>query len=113
MMHLATLLFAFAGFAALCLAMDKHQSELLGRRLARRRIRLLRCVAIATLAVAYACAVAVSGWRFGSVEWVGAIMIAALALTLLLPYRPLWIVRLAVGGSAAGVSICAIAPFLV
>ncbi|SEI71522.1 Protein of unknown function [Sphingomonas sp. OV641] len=110
-MHLATLLFAFAGFAALCLAMDKHQPDLIGHRLAATNVRGLRVAALAALAAAYASAAAVSGWRFGVVEWVGAIMIAALGLTLLLPYRPRWIVRLAIGGGIAGVMICAFATF--
>ena len=110
-MHLATLLFAFAGFAALCLAMDKHQPDLVGHRLAATNIRWLRGAAIAVLAAAYASAAAVSGWRFGVVEWIGAIMVAALGLTLLLPYRPRWIVRLAMGGGIAGVMICAFATF--
>ncbi|MFV0623598.1 DUF3325 domain-containing protein [Sphingomonas sp. ac-8] len=111
-MHLATLLFAFAGFTALCLAMDKHQLELLGARLGRSDTRLLRSAAVVALTAAYACSVAVAGWRFGSVEWVGAIMIAALAMTLILPYRPRWIVRLAVGGCVVGVLICATAAFV-
>jgi hypothetical protein len=106
------LLFAFAGFAALCLAMDKHQPELIGSRLTGTNKRLLRCSAIAVFTAAYASAVAVAGWRFGFVEWVGGIMIAALVLTLLIPYRPRWIVRMAVGGSLGGVLICAVAAFL-
>lgn len=111
MMHLATLLFAFAGFAALCLAMDKHQPELIGHRLAATNARWLRGTATAVLAAAYASAAAISGWRFGAVEWVGAIMIAALALTLFLPYRPQWIVRMAIAGCIAGLMICAFATF--
>ncbi|MEW6390745.1 MAG: DUF3325 domain-containing protein [Pseudomonadota bacterium] len=99
MIHLAVLLLAYAGFVALCASMAKHQVETLGRTLMLREQRLLRAAGWAGLAAAYGCAVVAVGWRFGSVLWVAAIMVAGLALTLNMPYRPRGAAR--AGGVAA------------
>ncbi len=88
MIHIAVLLFAYAGFAAICGSMAKHQVELLGRKLEGQEPRRLRLAGSASLSAAYACAAYAKGWKFGAVEWFGAIMLAAVALTLLLAYRP-------------------------
>ncbi len=88
MIGLAALLFAYAGFAGICASMAKHQPDLLGRKLEPTRQTQIRWAGIAGLAAAYGCAVVASGWKFGSVQWVGAIVAAALAVTLLIPYRP-------------------------
>lgn len=93
MIHLSVLLLAYAGFAALCASMAKHQAETLGRTLMPREQRLLRAAGWAGLAAAYGCAVVAVGWRFGSVLWVGAIMAAGLTLTLNMPYRPRGVAR--------------------
>jgi len=100
--HLASILFAFAGFAALCLAMVKHQQDVLGRRLAASRQTPLRLTGGVLLAVAYGCASLANGPRVGPVAWTGALIVAALALTLLLPLRPRWMVRAASGAAATG-----------
>ncbi|HVK41883.1 MAG TPA: DUF3325 domain-containing protein [Phenylobacterium sp.] len=90
MIGLCVLLLAFSGFAALCAAMGKHQSALLGRTLSPRGGGALRNGGVAILAAAFILAVADQGAGFGSVYWTGAIMLSALALTLLIPYRPSW-----------------------
>jgi len=97
--HLSVLPLAYAGFAALCASMAKHQVETLGRALVLREQRALRAAGWAGLVAAYACAVVAVGWRFGSVLWVAAIMAAGLALTLNMPYRPRGAAR--AGGVAA------------
>lgn len=84
----AAFLLAYAGFAALCVSMTKHQIESMGRRLAAREQSLARACGAAGLGAAFACAVVAEGWRFGSVLWCGLIMLVALALTLWLAYRP-------------------------
>lgn len=112
MTHIATLLFAFAGFTALCMAMTKHQPETLGRRLTLRDQTRLRLGGAAALAAAYACAVVAVGWKFGAVEWVGATMLGALALTLMLPYRPRWTVRAGIGAAGIGAMLCASAALI-
>lgn len=108
MIGLSVLLLAFSGFTALCAAMTKHQLDLLGRRLSSRTSLQLRWGGGACLVAAFALAIADRGAAFGSVYWTGAIMIAALALTLLIPYRPQW-ARPAglVGAGSAAMLLCA------
>jgi hypothetical protein len=102
MIHLATLLFAYAGFAAICLSMAKHQAEILGRKLTPAEHRRLRIGGPLALGASYASAVAASGWKFGSVLWVGAIMLAALCVTLIRPYRPRWTAPAGAGAAFVG-----------
>jgi hypothetical protein len=90
MIKLCVLLLAFSGFTALCAAMNKHQLALLGQRLSERQGGKLRVGGVVGLSVALILAMADQGPGFGSVYWTGAIMIAALALTLVIPYRPQW-----------------------
>ncbi|WP_300574003.1 DUF3325 domain-containing protein [Phenylobacterium sp.] len=91
----AAVLLAYAGFAALCVSMTKHQVETVGRRLAPREQGLAKAAGASSLMAAFACTVVAEGWRFGSVLWSGLTMLAALALTLLLAYRPRTAARLA------------------
>lgn len=108
MIHLAVLLFAFAGFTAICVSMAKHQPETLGRKLSPRDQLGVRAGGWAALTGAYLCAVAARGWRFGSVEWCFAIIVAALLLVaLILPYRPKLAPRAGLGAVFAG-SACAV-----
>lgn len=88
---------AFSGFAALCLAMEKHQMELYGaRRATPARRRQLRAVGWLLLGAAFACCVAAAGWSVGPVLWLGSLTASAALLALgLLPYRPRLIVPLA------------------
>lgn len=99
MIALAALLFAFAGLAAVCASMAKHQPELAGRKLIAWEQRALRLTGAGGLALAFACAVAGQGAGFGAVLWTGDVMLAALALTLLLPYRPTAARRAAAGAA--------------
>ena len=102
MTHLAALLFAYAGFAALCVSMANQPPDTLGRRLAPREQRHARLAGGLGLVAAYAAAVAAGGWKFGSVEWAGGVMLAALTLTLLLPYQPRLAARAGVGAAVFG-----------
>lgn len=108
MIGLCVLLLAFSGFTALCASMTKHQLGLLGRRLDSRESISLRWGGGACLAAAFVLAIASQGAGFGSVYWTGAIMIAALVLTLLIPYRPKW-ARPAglIGAGSAAMLLCA------
>ena len=112
MIHLAALLFAYAGFVAICLSMAKHQPEILGRKLTPKEHQQLRIGGPLALGVSYASAVAASGWKFGSVLWIGAIMLAALSLTLLLPYRPKWTAPVGAGAAFVGGMLLASAALL-
>ncbi|WP_017170104.1 DUF3325 family protein [Xanthomonas phaseoli] len=78
----------FSGFAALCLAMDKHQQQLRGRLLGTTRSRQLRVVGWLLLCLTFALAVHAQGWGIGAVLWLGTLTASAAVLALwLLPYR--------------------------
>lgn len=112
MIHLATLLFAFAGFVAICASMDKHQGELFGRRLEPRLKPRLRAAGAAGLAAAFACAVWSTGWKFGPVEWAWAITAGAAAASLGVTYRPKRTAPAGAGAAFVGAMLAASA-FLV
>ncbi|MEA9554765.1 DUF3325 domain-containing protein [Xanthomonas nasturtii] len=78
----------FSGFAALCLAMEKHQHEVRGRSLGTARTRQLRIVGWLLLSLTFGIAVHAQGWGIGPVLWLGTVTAAAALLSLwLLPYR--------------------------
>lgn len=80
---------AYAGFTALCLAMDRHHEQVFRRRLAGgARRRALSAAGYALLAAALLPPVAGQGWGLGVVLWVGVLTGAALPLALLLCYAP-------------------------
>lgn len=95
----------YAGFAALCLSMEKHQMDLHGTaRAGARRMRLWRWLGWSLLLIALLIASQAEGWARGPVLWLGALTAAGLPLTLgVLPYRPRWLARLVwvLGGCAA------------
>lgn len=98
---LLALLLCYAGFTALCLAMPRHHDELLGQRPSERRRQSLKIGGWSLLGLSLWAAVAGNGWSFGLVDWFAVLMLSALALVLLLPYRP----RLAL--ALAGLSLLA------
>jgi hypothetical protein len=90
-------LIGFAGFAALCLAMEKHFNELLGRKSTLRQRRGLRVAGWGLLLVALVLAVQTRGWALGLVEWSAVLMAGVTVWVFLLPYQP----RLLLGLAAA------------
>lgn len=85
---LAVALFGFAGFASLCLAMEKHYKELLGATPAASRLRGLRIGGWLLLVLALWLAVHNSGWAMGLVELFAVLMAGVTLWVFLLPYRP-------------------------
>lgn len=85
---LAVALFGFAGFACLCLAMEKHYKDLLGAAPAAARLRALRIVGWSLLLVALCLAVHESGWAMGLVELFAVLMAGVTLWVFLLPYKP-------------------------
>ncbi|MFO3707338.1 DUF3325 domain-containing protein [Xanthomonas codiaei] len=78
----------FSGFAALCLAMEKHQHEVRGRGLGTARTRQLLVVGWLLLLFTFGLAVHAQAWGIGPVLWLGSLTAAAAVLALwLLPYR--------------------------
>jgi hypothetical protein len=98
---LLVFLLCYGGFTALCLSMDRHHTELLGRTPSVRRRQGMRTSGWLLLALSLWAAVSATGWGLGLVQWFAVLMLSGLLLVLLLPYRP----RLAL--SLAGVSVLA------
>jgi hypothetical protein len=98
---LLALLLCYAGFTALCLSRPRHHEELLGHKPSLSRQRSLGGAGWLLLGLSLWAAVAANGWSFGLVDWFAVLMLSALALVLLLPYRP----RLAL--ACAGLSLLA------
>ncbi|MET0847329.1 MAG: DUF3325 domain-containing protein [Pseudomonas sp.] len=98
---LLALLLCYGGFTALCLSMDRHHAELLGRKSSGRRRKAFRLSGWLLLAVSLWAAVSRAGWGLGLVEWFAVLMLSVLLLVLLMPYRP----RLAL--ALAGLSLIA------
>ena len=98
---LLALLLCYGGFTALCLSMDRHHAELLGRKSSARRRKTFKLSGWVLLAFSLWAAVSQTGWGLGLVEWCAVLMLSALLLVLLMPYRP----RLAL--ALAGLSVLA------
>lgn len=82
------LLLCYGGFTALCLSMDRHHAELLGRKPSTRRRQGMKLSGGLLLALSLWAAVSSTGWGLGLVEWLAVLMLSALVLVLLMPYRP-------------------------
>ncbi|MFT3721491.1 DUF3325 domain-containing protein [Pseudorhodoferax sp.] len=95
--------FGLPGFAALSLAMERHQLQVFDRPLGRGAAWAARLAGIALLLVALAwCATAWHG-AVAAVAWLGVLSFAALPVGLLLTYRPRRLPLLAAVVLAAGV----------
>lgn len=91
----------YAGFSALCLAMDRHHQDLLGARPHRRRKWVFRVAGVLLLSLALGLMIAASGWAMGLVRAVGLAMASAGVLVALLPYWPRAALALATGAVPA------------
>lgn len=104
---LLALLMCYAGFTALCLSTDRHHGELLHSKPSARRRWVLRVMGWLLLALSIWPAVTLAGWGQGLVEWCAVLMLSALLLVLLLPYRP----RLAMMLAGVGLLASPVAAF--
>ncbi len=75
--HLLTMLLCVPGFAALALAMERHQEDLFKTALAPARTRLLRWAGWALLLLALVLLVRTRGWSLGLVSFSGHTSFAA------------------------------------
>ena len=87
MMPLALSL-TYAGLCCLCLAMNKHYAKIIGGTPPNGLPVTLRISGWSLLGLSLALCIQGRGGAFGSVIWCGLLSAAALALVLLLPYRP-------------------------
>ena len=104
---LLALLMCYAGFTALCLSTDRHHGELLHSKPSLSRRLTLRVAGWLLLVLSMWPAVAASNWAQGLVEWCAVLMLSALLLVLLLPYRP----RLALILAGVGLLASPVAAF--
>ena len=104
---LLALLMCYAGFTTLCLSTDRHHGELLHSKPSPRRRVGLRVLGWLLLSVSIWPAVSLAGWAQGLVEWCAVLMLSALLLVLLLPYRP----RLALILAGVGLMASPVAAF--
>ncbi|SAI68302.1 membrane protein [Bordetella ansorpii] len=98
-MNAAAFCLAYAGFSALCLAMDRHYEDVFDREIPRRHRLLLRLMGWLGLALSLGACAAAWGWSYGTVEWVGILSLAGLLLIWFLTYWPR--AALATGGACA------------
>ena len=77
MMHVLSLLLCVAAFAALAMATDRAQSELLGRELPASTSRTWRTVGGLLLLTSLALVVSAQGWGLGLVSYSGHTSVAA------------------------------------
>lgn len=87
-MNVLASLFAYAGLAALALAMSQHHRAVFAREIARRRRLVLRVSGWLLLALSVAAAFHAHGFELGAVAWFAAVASAGFILTLLLAYAP-------------------------
>ncbi|HDS1681864.1 TPA: DUF3325 domain-containing protein [Pseudomonas putida] len=92
---LSVALIGFAGFAALCLAMEKHFSELLKRKPGPGQLRGLRIGGWLLLMLSLVLAVHWRGWAHGLVEWIALLMAGVTLWVFGLPYMPRLLLGLA------------------
>lgn len=92
----------YTGFAALCLAMNRHARAVLKRELPPLQRHFLRTAGWVALTVSLFMAAAQAGWPIGTVEWFGMLTGSAVSFVLLLTYYP----GLA-AGLALGLPVCA------
>jgi hypothetical protein len=91
-------LLCYAGFAGLCLGMERHYRDLVGRPPQPRVGWALRLLgALLLIAALWVAVVADGGWSMGLVHWCAGLMASVMLLVFLLPYRP----RLALGMAVA------------
>ncbi len=79
---------AFAGFTLIAATMDRHQDDLAPRGLAPRPALAIRLAGFALLGLAMLPGLRLYGTSIGLAWWCGVLTFAALALALLLTYRP-------------------------
>lgn len=85
---LSIALIGFAGFAALCLAMEKHFTELLERKPGPGQLRALRVGGWLLLTLSLVLSVQWRGWAHGLVEWIALLMAGVTLWVFGLPYLP-------------------------
>lgn len=87
MTHLLLLFLSALGFALLCVSRERHQRDLIGRKLAEGTAGLARWCGLSILGLAYLLAGYRFGWAVGALEWLGLSSIGAVLTMAVLAYR--------------------------
>lgn len=87
MIHFLLLVLAIAGFGLLCLSRERHQRDLIGRKLPTRTGHYARWSGLAILAIAFLVAGIRLGWGVGTLEWLGVASVGAILTTAVLSRR--------------------------
>lgn len=77
MIHLLAILLALSGFALLAVSMPRHQTDLVGRKLARAASRRVRVGGYALLLAVFLLDGFMSGAAYGAILWFGHLSIGA------------------------------------
>ena len=87
MNHLLLLLLATTGFGLLCLSRERHQPDLIGRKLGAGMKGLARRSGMLSLALAFLIAGHRLGWGVGTLEWLGLSSVGAVLTMAMLSRR--------------------------
>jgi len=87
MIHFLLLVLATAGFGLLCLSRERHQRDLIGRKLPTRTGHYARWSGLAILAIALLLAGSRLGWGAGTLEWLGLASVGAVLTMAVLSRR--------------------------
>ncbi|HJR77023.1 MAG TPA: DUF3325 domain-containing protein [Nitrospiraceae bacterium] len=79
---------SYNGLLALCLAMPKHYRQVFAQTPGATPVHLFRLGGWLSLMASLAVSIAVNGWSFGPIEWVGMLAVTSLGLVFMLPYAP-------------------------
>lgn len=109
MIAIASLLWAFAGFAALAAAMDRHEEQLGTASLAPAQGHLWQGAGAVLLLVSLMCCLQRWNTSVGIAAWLGLLTLAAVAWGLVLTYVPQRARKLALGAAALGLAAGAVA----
>lgn len=94
-MNLLAFILAYAGLSTLCLGMRQHRHKLCARPLSPAIVRAMQALSWTLLALSLLAARQVYGTAIGVAVWLGLSSLAALAVGLLLTYRPKLLAALA------------------
>lgn len=87
MIYFLLLVLAITGFGLLCLSRERHQRDLIGRKLAVGMGNYARWSGITILGVAFLLSGSHLGWGVGTIEWLGLSSIGAVVTMAILSRR--------------------------
>lgn len=101
-MTISAYFLAFAGFVAIALSMSRHQAKVFGKESASPP-PWTRAAGCLLLALSFAPCIAIAVFSLAIVRWFGVLTFAALAVILLMTYRPALLRHAALAGAAAAI----------